>query len=386
MRAMASARSVPATTTLPSIGSYAVDTSCPRSRSVSTRAASGHDDVEHVTRLRQEAGVGVLGVHPHLDRVPGRGDLVLGQRQVLAGGDGKLPLHEVETGDLLGDAVLDLEAGVHLQEVRLTVSDEELDRAGAGVADLLAEGDRRLVQRGPQLVGEPERRCLLDDLLVAALRRAVALEQVHDVAGVVAEHLHLDVAARLDVLLDQHGVVTERRGGLTLGRFERCRVVLGVGDDPHALAATTGRGLDEHGVGVGGHRVGVELRGDRYAGLLGDGASPVLAAHRVHDLGGRADEHETGIDDGAGELGALRQEAVARVDRLGARLLGGGEQPIDVEVGLRRRGRPEVHGVVGEAYVRRIGVSIGVDRDAAQTRLTAGEDDPASNLATVGHE
>ena len=214
--------------------------------------------------------------------------------------------------------MLDLEAGVHLEEVRLTVRDEELDRAGAGVADLLAQRDRRLVQRGAQLVAEAERRRLLDDLLVATLRRAVALEEVHDVAGVVAEHLHLDVPTGLDVLLDQHRVVAERRGGLALRGLERCRIVLGVGDDAHALAATAGRGLDQHGVGVGGHVGRIELRSHRYAGLLGDRACPVLATHRVHDLGGRADEHQPGADDRAGELGALGQEPVARVDRLGA--------------------------------------------------------------------
>jgi hypothetical protein len=39
---------------------------------------------------------------------------------------------------------------------------------------------------------------------VAALQRAVALEQMHDIAVAVAEHLHLDMAGRLDVFLDQH--------------------------------------------------------------------------------------------------------------------------------------------------------------------------------------
>ena len=35
---------------------------------------------------------------------------------------------------------------------------------------------------------------LLDHLLVAALQRTVALEQVHDVAVAIGEHLHLDMA------------------------------------------------------------------------------------------------------------------------------------------------------------------------------------------------
>ena len=56
---------------------------------------------------------------------------------------------------------------------------------------------------------------------MAALRRAVALEEVHDVAVGVGEDLHLDVAAALDVLLDQHGVVAERARAPRAGRRPR---------------------------------------------------------------------------------------------------------------------------------------------------------------------
>ena len=43
---------------------------------------------------------------------------------------------EIEPGDHLGDGVLDLEAGVHLDEVELAVLIEELDRADAAIAQL----------------------------------------------------------------------------------------------------------------------------------------------------------------------------------------------------------------------------------------------------------
>ncbi len=51
---------------------------------------------------------------------------------------------QVEPGDALGDRVLDLQPGVHLQEVELAVGrEQELDRAGADVADRPGRGDRR---------------------------------------------------------------------------------------------------------------------------------------------------------------------------------------------------------------------------------------------------
>ena len=78
-----------------------------RLRQAQDRAAGG-----------QEARHRILGVHPRLDGVAGRGEVGLRERQRLAGGDAELQLHQVDSPHQLGDRVLDLEAGVHLHEVR----------------------------------------------------------------------------------------------------------------------------------------------------------------------------------------------------------------------------------------------------------------------------
>ena len=49
-----------------------------------------------------------------------------------------LLLHDVDAGDHLGHRMLDLDARVHLDEVELAVLVQELERAGAAVADLAA--------------------------------------------------------------------------------------------------------------------------------------------------------------------------------------------------------------------------------------------------------
>ena len=91
---------------------------------------------------------------------------------------------------------------------------DELDRAGAFVADRLGGAHGRGADRLARGRVHARRGRLLDHLLVAALQRAVALEQVDDVAVGVAEHLHLDVARAGDVLLQQHPIVAEGRRGL----------------------------------------------------------------------------------------------------------------------------------------------------------------------------
>jgi hypothetical protein len=150
----------------------------------------------------EAAAARVLGVDPGLHGVAPELDVVLGERERVAGGDAQLLGHEVEAGDGLGDRVLDLEAGVHLEEEELAVLVQELDGAGVHVA--AGEGDlhRRLAHRLADLGRERRGRALLEQLLVAALGRAVPLADPHGVAVGVGHDLHLDVAGPGQVALE----------------------------------------------------------------------------------------------------------------------------------------------------------------------------------------
>ena len=164
----------------------------------------------------QEVVLGILGGDAHLDRDAALldgglvGDADLGIRQPVALRDADLRLHQIAPGDHLGHRVLDLDARVDLDEVVAAVlADQELDGAGVGVVDLARDLERVLGQPRAQRLGQRPGRRVLDDLLVAALHRAVALEQVHQVAVVVAQHLHLDVLGPHDQLLQEQRVVAE---------------------------------------------------------------------------------------------------------------------------------------------------------------------------------
>ena len=121
-------------------------------------------------------------------------DRLLRERQRLARRDAELLGDEVEAGDLLGDAVLHLQARVHLEEEELAVLEQHLDGARVHVAARERDLHGRLAHRAARLVGNRGRGRFLDELLVPALRRAVAVAQVHAVAVRVGEDLQLDVA------------------------------------------------------------------------------------------------------------------------------------------------------------------------------------------------
>ncbi len=86
-----------------------------------------------------------------------------------------LPGHQVLAGDQFGDRVFDLQAGIHLQEVEATIlAEKKLDGAGAHVVDRGRGLHRRLAHGATQVGIEHRAGGFLDDLLVAALHRAVA--------------------------------------------------------------------------------------------------------------------------------------------------------------------------------------------------------------------
>ena len=93
----------------------------------------------------------ILRVDAALDRVPLDPDGLLG-RQRFAHRDPQLLLDQVEARHLLGDGVLDLNAGVHLHEVEVAVGiDQKLDRAGPFVVDGLGAAHGRLAHAPPQV-------------------------------------------------------------------------------------------------------------------------------------------------------------------------------------------------------------------------------------------
>jgi len=111
--------------------------------------------------------------------------------------------------------MFDLEARVHLHEVIAAVLiEEELDGAGIVIIDRLGNGDGRLTHLGTKTWRENQRWRNLDELLMPALNRAIALAQVDDVAVPVGQYLEFDVMRSLDILFEEDASVAEGSLGL----------------------------------------------------------------------------------------------------------------------------------------------------------------------------
>jgi hypothetical protein len=100
--------------------------------------------------------------------------------------------------------MLDLDAGVHLDEVELAILIEKLEGARAAIADPLAGVHAGLADAAALRRRDAGRGRFLDDFLMAALHGAVALAQMNGVAVGVGQHLDFDMAGMIQIFFHVH--------------------------------------------------------------------------------------------------------------------------------------------------------------------------------------
>ncbi len=277
------------------------------------------------------------------------GDVGLSERQRPALSDLELQPHTIDAGHALGHRMLDLDARVHLEKIELAVArQEELDRSGADIADRRGRLDRRRAHRGAQLGCRRRRRRFLDQLLMAALDRAVALAEMNDRALLVAEHLDLDVPRAEKRALEEEPPVAESALGLGVRGRERGFQPVGLAHDAHAASPASGGGFDHDRIADAVGLIG-EPRGTLIFAMVAWGAGDAcglhprlgggLVAHRADRRGGRPDEDEAGGRASVGEIGALGEKTVAWMDGVGGGRFRGVDERPDRQIGLRRGAR-----------------------------------------------
>ena len=133
------------------------------------------------------------------------------------------------------------------------------------------------------------------------------------------------------------------------------------------------------------HRAG-RARNDRHADVGHRFARRGLVAHQADLLRRGTDERDVRRGARLRELRVLGEKAVAGMDRVRARDLGGRDQARDLEIRLARRRRPDAHVVVGEADVERLAIGLRVDGHRLNAELAARADDSKRDLAAIGDQ
>jgi hypothetical protein len=271
--------------------------------------------------------------------------------------------------------MLDLQPGVHFHEVEVAVFvSDEFHRAGIHIADRHRRRNCSFAHFAAALRRHSRCRRLLEDLLMTALHRAVAFEQIHAMPLHVRKHLHLDVPRTGEILLDEHPVIAERGGRFALRRSERVGKVPRLPDHPHALAAASRGRLDQHrvadAIGFLLERRGI-LRGaviaghQRHAGFFHQRLCAAFRSHRLDRISRRTDEHHPGLPTSLRKLRVLGQEAVTGMDRLYAAFLRGLEDAVRAQIGFARMRGSDQAGLVAARHVQRACVRLRINGDSA---------------------
>ena len=290
----------------------------------------------------------VLGVDAALDRVAAKPTSLLANDSGSPPAIAQLLADQVAPGDHLGDRVLDLDAGVDLEEAGSPLS---ASTRNSTVPRCGSRAPRRTSTAAAERVagsrGQRRRRRLLDHLLVAALERAVAVAEVDDLAVPSAATWTSTWRAWRRSARGRGGRRRTRAGLAAAAARAAPQLVAVAREHDPATAAAAGR-LEQHRV--------ADPLGDR-ASSAASPTSPARqhrhpgAARRARARGAcrrrsiaSAEGPTNAIPSSrarGGELRALGQEAVAGVERVAAGAERGQHDDVVTQVALarRRRGR-----------------------------------------------
>ena len=254
-------------------------------------------------------------------------NVALHKRQFCSGGHHDLGADDVNARDPLRHRVLNLHAGVHLDEVKLAVFEKKLKGSSATIADFFNRRNTALANTFYEFAWNARGRRFFNDFLVAALHRTVALTEPDGIFMLVGQDLDFYMPGVLQEFL--HIDLRIAKGCCRLGFCRLDRVdqrSLGM-DNPHATPAATARRLDDDGVtdlpggALDDHWIirqrTLRARHTRHArldhGLLGRN----LVAHRANGVRGRPDEFKAAFFDALCKVRVFAQKTVTRMYRLG---------------------------------------------------------------------
>ena len=295
--------------------------------------------------------------------------------------------------------MLDLDARVHLDEepVVLVHVVEELDGARIVVADAFGEIHRSVAKLLAHLRIEVHRRRDLDDFLITALHRAIALVEVHDIAVLVPEDLDLNVFGAGNVALEEHCGIAKRVERLILRLTQKARQQRWFFHHPHATTTTAEGSFDdqrktnfvsrlERLIGIGDRLLGAGQRWHLVA--MRQRPRRGLVAHVFQQLRRWTNEGDALARTSPCKLRVFRKESIARMNHRHALLLGERDDALDIEVSADRAlRRIELVRLVGLESVNRKAVLFGENRDCAQTKFVGSAENADRDFSAVsGHQ
>jgi len=288
-----------------------------------------------------------------------------------------------------------LQAGVHLDEIKLTILIEELDRTGTDIVNVRHRIGTDFANFGAFFWRNAGARGLFKHLLVPTLQRAIPFAQMYRIALAIAKHLNFDVAWCGQVFFDINLVIAEVRFAFGTRGLKSAFHFGGTIGHLHALAATTCGGFDDYGVsklftdfqcGFNCRNTTIAAWNTRHTQCLHGVLGSNFVAHHPDMFGRRTNECQVMIFDDLYEIGVFGQEPIARVNRLGSGDFTGSNNRRHVKIAFASWCGADTNGFVRHAYMHGISVGGRMNRHRLDAHFATRADHAQGDFSAVGNE
>ena len=148
----------------------------------------------NLPRIGHKIVVGIFGIDAALHRMAIHLQVLLFERKRKPFCNPDLLPHQVHSHHSFRDRVLHLQAGVHLQEIKIElVIHDEFNRSGTFVMGCFGSRYRTSTHLLPDLWGHDWRRSLLYHFLVTTLNGTLSFKEVNRIPVTVGQNLKFDV-------------------------------------------------------------------------------------------------------------------------------------------------------------------------------------------------
>ena len=264
----------------------------------------------------QESVGGIFRVQTALKGVTVAADVILLEAQRFPGGNPDLFSYQIQTGNPLGNRMLNLEASVDFQKIEFPiVVEDELHGSGIVITGGSGHGQRGPGHLLPQGLGHGWRGSLFDYFLIAALNGAFPFAKMDDIPGSVTKNLDFHMTGTFEKTLDIHRAFGKGRFGFALRRRQGLDQLGFLAHNAHSFPATTRGRFNQEGVAEGcdllTHGLGVGRRvfkrgNHRNAELSHCPAGDNLVANRRQGIRSRTDKGQAGLSHGPSKGRILR--------------------------------------------------------------------------------
>src|SRR5450830_1377233 len=336
----------------------------------------------------------IFGIDTAFDRMTFDRNVTLFESQFFVEGNTDLFLNNIYTRDHFGDWMLNLNAGIHFNEIEFAIFVQELECTSTAITNFAASGSATITDFFDQLAWNAWCGCFFDDFLVATLHCAVTLTPPDRITMLIGKNLDFHVTWVFQELFHIDFRIAKCCAGFRFGHCYRIEQGCFGVDNAHTASTTTASRFNDDRITYFTCGLYDDFRivwqstfGAWYArnasfdhGVLrGD-----LVAHQANGFSAWSNENKAGLLYAFSEIGVFRQKPITRVNCLCIGHFSRADNRWHAEVTQIRWRRTDTDRFIGQLDIFCFAVGFGMHDNGFDTHLAACALNTERDFTTVG--